>query len=100
MTKFYDPVPIVNALNQNYVACVAELCRQDPLMARILLHMNEENVAAFGRFRLSCITRVNAIPIALTRPHVCALHMLKARSVADIYAPTQAAVERVLGEIR
>ncbi len=100
MIDSYDPTALVISLNQAYVASAAELCRWDPRMARILLHMSEEDVEGFAKIRPSRITRVKAIPIALVRPHFCALGVLNARSAADICAPTQAAVERVLGEIQ
>jgi hypothetical protein len=45
------------------------------------------------------LTRTNAIPFALVRPHASVLEILQAQSAAEIYAPTQAAVDRVLKDI-
>ena len=99
MSETVDPTRAVIALNQSYLAAAAELCRQQPRMARILLHMSEEQVAAFAAITVLDLTRTNAIPFALVRPHASVLEILQAQSAAEIYAPTQAAVDRVLKDI-
>lgn len=98
MTESFDPTQAVIALNQSYLISVGELCRRGPLMARILLHLRAEDVAAFARITGTDLNWVNAIPVALMRPHDCALQLLKATSPAEILAPTQAAVDRFLRE--
>ncbi len=98
MTETVDPTRAVIALNQSYLAAAAELCRQQPRMARILLHISAEHVAAFAAVTALDLARVNAIPFALVRPHASVLKILQAQSAAEIFAPTQAAVDRVLNE--
>ena len=58
MTETVDPTRAVIALNQSYLAAAAELCRQQPRMARILLHMSEEHVAAFAAITALDLTRM------------------------------------------
>jgi hypothetical protein len=82
----------VIALNQAYVAAAAELCRQHPLLATILLHLEPDHLARLSGTTPFDLVRLNAVPVALVRPHPCLTRLLGATSVDALLAAAQDAV--------
>ncbi|MEZ5936097.1 MAG: hypothetical protein R3F54_30180 [Alphaproteobacteria bacterium] len=82
----------VIALNQAYVAAAAELCRQHPHLATILLHLGPDHLARLSGTTPFDLVRLSAVPVALVQPHPCLTRLLGATSVDALLAAAQDAV--------
>ncbi len=82
----------VIALNQAYIAAAAELCRQHPRLATILLHLEPDHLEKLSSTTPFDLIRLNAVPVALVQPHPCLTRLLGATSADALLAAAQDAV--------
>lgn len=90
----------VIALNQAYVAAAAELCRQHPRLASVLLHLQPDHLARLSGTTPFDLLRLSAVPVALVHPHPCLIRLLGATSVDTLLAATQDAVSAHVDKVR
>lgn len=90
--------PALIALNQAYLIGAAEICRQDPQQAAVLLHLDPADVARLAETTSADVVRLSDVPVALVHPLPCMTSVLGSTTITDLLAPTQAAMERASGE--
>ena len=88
-----EAAQIVVALNQAYMTGAAELCRKNPKLAGILLHLPEKDVETLAGCTLSDLNRLTAVPMALVHPHRSMRQVFSATSPRDLLAPLMSALE-------